>query len=175
MIEYADTKSKKLPFLDSSMISLQDYLSTLPHYRTLREIESVSGIKYSTLSNWASDIKRGEDLPDYVYFFIEYFRRVDLEQERVLEERLKSEEPTSLEDIGRCVMNLEDFKAFRTSSVRWKRDLTEHFLSKKKVIMEKQSYVINAYIEVLYKNRPNSKARKDVVRKISMINPTEGL
>ena len=143
-------------------ISLKDVVRTLPELRTNVEIAEISKVSYSQIIQWTR-VKKDEEY--YHLFILEYYRRVNEEEEQKCIEKYRLKQDVTVEFIGSKIIPYRILNKFMDSSLAWKKDFANRLMSSNTSLLSAQVEFIGSVIDVRHNRRtPLTKAKTHISR-----------
>lgn len=126
---------KKIPLLET--------ISTLTETRSMKEISSFSGIKYSKLVSWSSPTNSSFQS----LFILEFFKRINKTTTDALIEEYNLTETTSYEYLSSNIFPIDFMDEFEQSTIEWKRNIINYFMFTKIDLFKEQLKIIEIYLQ----------------------------
>ena len=131
-----------------------EMIQSLSKTRSNKKISSDFGISYSQVNTWASAAETPESsnvsLDYYIYFFLEYFKRINIDESSKLMKK-----HGLVADVDEIFLENEIFPenmtdAYMSSSIEWKNELVLFLYTQNSHVLRAQIKIIDKYLDCLY-------------------------
>jgi len=156
---------------DENVFSEYEIIKTLSCTKLLSDVSRTTGINSTQVTIWEKEAKnKSETIEYYALFMLEYFRRIDFEETRMLEKKYMLSPNVDEAFITTHIFPKEVLSSYLSSSVKWKPFIVHHLMSQNRTILKEQLAMIDIFILCRYGIKKD-RMRLDTSTLSSVIDP----
>lgn len=133
-----------------------EMLHTLSKTRSNKIISSDFGISYSQINTWTFAVTSPDSanvsLDYFIYFFLEYFKRINIEESMKLMQKYELSADVDEIFLENMIFPENMIDSYVSSSILWKNELIDFLYTQNCQILECQIKVINEYLSCNYES-----------------------